>query len=354
MAECELGILDAEQDGTAMQGFKAIKAGVLNSAKLTRQLLTFAHKGPVNPKVLDLNASLTTMHTLFKRLVPQLIELVVKPYTKPLPVLIDSAHLDQLLTNLVVNARDAITEKGKIIISSSEIQFSDMDTLIHPGIMPGKYALLEVGDSGCGMSAEVQEHIFEPFFTTKPADKGTGLGLSTVFGIMQQCKGNIKVYSEPGQGTVVKLFLPLSSCDPESAPATERSRPGGSGKLIILVDDDQAIARNGERQLSTLGYEAWVFDSPLQAYEILRQTEREPELLITDIVMPGMSGTELYKKLSTHFPTLRALFVSGYPAELLPEGSGEILLTKPYTLEQLALAIENRISAPPAEGGFQQ
>jgi CheY-like chemotaxis protein len=208
---------------------------------------------------------------------------------------------------------------------------------------PGAYALLEVGDSGCGMSAEVKEHIFEPFFTTKAADKGTGLGLSTVFGIMQQCKGSIKVYSEPGQGTVFKLYLPLSNSNPESTPVEAAGRPVGSGELIILVDDDPAIAHSGERQLLTLGYEPWVFDNPLQVCEILGRTERQPSLLITDIVMPVMSGVELHRRLSSRFPALRVLYVSGYPAELLPEWGQQNLLPKPYTLEQFASAIESRL-----------
>jgi PAS domain S-box-containing protein len=348
MAECELGILDAQPDSPAVQGFKAIKDGVQNSAKLTRQLLTFAHKGPVNPEVLDLNTSLNSMHTLFRRLVPNLIELVVKPSASPLPVLIDSAHLDQLLTNLVVNARDSIDGPGIIIISSYAIQFSETDAQIQPGLAPGAYALLEVGDSGCGMSAEVKEHIFEPFFTTKTADKGTGLGLSTVFGIMKQCKGAIKVYSEPGQGTVFKLFLPLSSYSPELAPVKTAGSQVGNGELIILVDDDQAIAHSGERQLLKLGYEPWVFDNPLHACEALGRTERKPLLLITDIVMPGMSGIELHSRLSFRFPDLRALYVSGYPAELLPEWGQQNLLSKPFTLDQLALAIENRLQNAPA------
>lgn len=350
MAECELGILDAGPDNPAVQGFKAIKDGVHNSAKLTRQLLTFAHKGPVTPMRLDLNVSLTSMHTLFKRLVPELIELVVKPFASPLPVLIDSAHLDQLLTNLVVNARDAIQGPGRITISSSAIDFSEEDTRIHPGITPGKYALLEVGDSGCGMSPEIKEHIFEPFFTTKPADKGTGLGLSTVFGIMQQCKGAIKVYSEPGQGSVFKLFLPLSGSGPEALTETDKAVSQGKGELVVLVDDDRGIARGSERQLLALGYEPWVFDNPLQACSTLEQTERQPALLITDLVMPGMSGIELHKKLTTRFPSLRTLFVSGYPAELLPEGGGQVLLSKPYTLDQLAAAMKGLMGEATAGG----
>ncbi len=349
MAECELGIMDAEPDSPAVQGFKAIKDGVQNSAKLTRQLLTFAHKGPVNPKMLDLNASMTSMHALFKRLVPEQIELIVRPYTNTLPVLIDNAHLDQLFTNLVVNARDAISGPGKITIASSTIHFSEEDVLIHPGIAPGDYAQLEVGDSGCGMSPEVIEHIFEPFFTTKPSDKGTGLGLSTVFGIMQQCRGAIKVYSEPGHGTVFKLFLPLSDSGTEPSAVKAVSRKVGRGELIVLVDDDRAIARGGERQLRTLGYEPWVFDNPLRACETLERTIRQPALLVTDLVMPGMSGIELHKRLTARFPSLRTLYVSGYPAELLPEGRGQVLLSKPYTLNQLAAAIERLMGDVPTE-----
>jgi len=298
--------------------------------------------------MLDLNASLTSMHTLFRRLVPERIQLVVRPFDHPLMVLIDSAHLDQLLTNLVVNARDAIQEAGTITICSSAIQLSEEDTQIHTGIAPGKYAVLEVGDSGCGMSPEVIEHIFEPFFTTKPADKGTGLGLSTVFGIMQQCKGSIKVYSEPGQGTVFKLFLPISDNSLESPEGIAKGRPAGKGELVVMVDDDPGIARGGERQLKSLGYEPWVFDNPLQACSILEQTERQPALLITDLVMPGMSGIELHKRLTARFPSLRTLFVSGYPAELLPEEDGQLLLSKPYTLDQLASAMAGLMDDAPA------
>jgi PAS domain S-box-containing protein len=339
LAECELGLLDAEPGGEVARSFNAVREAVHSSARLTRQLLTFARKGPSDPARIDLNESLASTYALLKRLLPEAIELVMSPAVEPLIVVIDPSHLDQVLTNLVVNARDAITDGGKIVVAARPIRLGAEDVQAHPELGPGEYALLEVADTGCGMAPEVVEHIFEPFYTTKPPDKGTGLGLSTVFGIVKQCGGSIQVYSEPGRGSSMKLFFPKA--EGAVGPKAESAGPrrGGRGELIALVDDDPRISSGGERQLRALGYEVLAYDDPLRALEELSQMEGPPAALISDLVMPRMSGVELARRLGERFPGLPTLFVSGYPADLLPENYARPPLVKPFTTERLAEAL---------------
>jgi len=346
LAECELGMMDAEAGGTgggeAAHSFQAIKEGVMRSAMLTKQLLTFARKGMSDPKPLELNAALSSMHKLLRRLVPETISLVLKPCAAPLRVFVDDSQLDQLLTNLVVNARDAIAGSGSIIIETESIRFSQEDADIHASFVPGDYALLTVSDTGCGMDDALRERIFEPFFTTKPSGKGTGLGLSTVFGIMQQSKGFIQVYSEPGRGSSFKAYFPLSTAIAPLAESEAKEAMRGTGELVVLVDDDAQLASIGERQLRTLGYEPWVFTDSKEACATLEGSAREPAVLVSDLVMPGLSGVELEERLKKRFPAMRSLFVSGYSADLLPVVEDRrSLLSKPYTLERLAMALHS-------------
>ncbi len=339
LAECELGLLDAEPGGEVARSFSAVREAVRSSARLTRQLLTFARKGPSDPARIDLNESLASTHALLKRLLPEAIELVMSPAAEPLIVVIDPAHLDQVLTNLVVNARDAIADGGKIVVAVRPVRLGAEDVQAHPDLRPGEYALLEVADTGCGMSPAVVEHIFEPFYTTKPPDKGTGLGLSTVFGIVKQCGGSIQVYSEPGRGSSMKLYFPKAegSAVPKAEGAGPRRR--GRGELIALVDDDPRISSGGERQLRALGYEVLAYADPIRALEELSRMDEPPAALISDLVMPRMSGVELARRLGERFPGLRTLFVSGYPADLLPDSYGRPPLAKPFTTDRLAEAL---------------
>ncbi len=353
LAECELGMIDAEAggtgDGSAVQSFQAIKEGVMRSAMLTKQLLTFARKGLSDPKPLDLNAALASMYKLLRRLVPETIRLVLKPCATPLWVFVDDSQLDQLLTNLVVNARDAIEAMGSILVETESIRFSQEDADIHPSFLPGDYALLTVSDTGCGMDDALRERIFEPFFTTKPSGKGTGLGLSTVFGIMQQSKGFIQVYSEPGRGSSFKAYFPLSAAAAAAGDRGARAAMRGKGELVVLVDDDEQLALMGERQLRTLGYEPWVFTDSKEALATLEASEREPAVLVSDLVMPGVSGVELEAGLRKRYPAMRSLFVSGYSADLLPVAEERrSMLSKPYTLERLAIALHSLLN-PGAE-----
>ncbi len=346
LAECELGMMDAEAGGrtgeSAVQSFQAIKEGVMRSAMLTKQLLTFARKGLSDPKLLDLNAALSSMHKLLRRLVPETISLILRPCAVPLRVFVDDSQLDQLLTNLVVNARDAIEGSGSIIVETESIRFSPDDAEIHPSFVPGDYALLTVSDTGCGMDEALQERIFEPFFTTKPSGKGTGLGLSTVFGIMQQSKGFIQVYSEPGRGSSFKAYFPLSTAALPLGNGEAKAAMRGRGELVVLVDDDEQLAYIGERQLRSLGYEPWVFTDSMEACATLEASSREPAALVSDLVMPGLSGVELEERLKKRFPAMRSLFVSGYSADLLPAAEDRrSLLSKPYTLERLAVALHS-------------
>jgi PAS domain S-box-containing protein len=314
------------------------------SAELTRQLLAFARKQTVDPRVLDLNETIAGLIAMVRRLIGEDIDLAWRPGRSPGAVKIDPSQVDQLLMNLCVNARDAIVDTGKITIETGAKAFDEQYCAEHAGFIPGEYALLAVSDNGCGMDAEVIAHLFEPFFTTKATGQGTGLGLATVYGIVKQNNGFISVYSEPGQGTTFKVYLPRHEFSPAAARKDEPVLQALAGQgTILLVEDEPMLLEMATTMLELLGFTVLSAPSPDEAMERIKQHGGGVDLLVTDVVMPGMNGRELARHLQTLHPNLQCLYMSGYTANVIAHhgvlDQGVHFIPKPFTVRDLARKI---------------
>jgi PAS domain S-box-containing protein len=319
------------------------KAGE-RSADLTRQLLAFARKQTVAPKVIDLNKTVAGMLNMLQRLIGEDIDMAWIPGEKMWPVKIDPAQIDQVLANLCVNARDAIADVGKVTIETGNIVFDEEYCKEHAGFVPGEYTLLTVSDNGCGMNAETLENIFEPFFTTKESDKGTGLGLATVYGVVKQNNGFINVYSEPGQGTTFRIYLPRHRTKEVRWPDKEAIRPAARGhETILLVEDEPAILRMTTMMLERTGYTVLAAGTPGEAIALAREHAGDIHLLMTDVVMPEMNGRDLAKNLLSLYPNLKLLFMSGYTANVIAHhgvlDEGVQFIQKPFSKTDLGVKV---------------
>ena len=318
-----------------------IQNAARRSADLTRQLLAFARKQTVLPKVLDLNNTVDRMLNMLERLIGEDINLVWLPCKKLWPVKIDPSQIDQILANLCVNARDAVAGVGKLTIETGICTFDESYCAVHKGFAPGEYVFLAVSDNGSGMDAETQENIFEPFFTTKGMDKGTGLGLATVYGIVKQNNGFINVYSEPGQGTSFKIYLPRHAGKIDQIQQKNPKEPIPLGnETILLVEDEPAILNLTTMMLQRLGYIVLAASTPGEAIRLARDHMDKIDLLMTDVVMPDMNGRDLAKNLLSLYPKLKRLFMSGYTANVIAHhgvlDEGVRFLQKPFSKKDLA------------------
>jgi len=319
---------------------QVVKAGN-QSVDIVRQLLAFARKQTISPKVLDLNETVEGMLKMLRRLIGEDIDLAWQPDTHLWPVNMDPAQIDQVLANLCVNARDAISGVGRVTIETENVVLSEDYCDGHAGFVPGAYVRLAVSDDGCGMDGETLANAFEPFFTTKGEGRGTGLGLSTVYGIAKQNNGFVNVYSEPGKGTSVKVYLPrhVGEAEPgrETAPA---DIPRGRGETVLVVEDEASVLHLVGRILEKLGYAVLVSANPTDALNTARKHEGEIQLLITDVVLPGMSGRDLAGAIMQIRTDIRVLFMSGYTANVIAHHGvleeGVAFIEKPFTFEKLA------------------
>jgi len=340
----EMALAKVDPKDTLHRDLLEINKAAVRSADITRQLLAFARKQAIDPVSLDLNVAVESVLKMLRRLIGEEIKLVWLPETNLWPVKMDPSQVDQLLANLCVNASDAIDGVGRISIETGKASFDDQYCADHPGFSPGEYVLLSVSDDGCGMDGNTVLKIFDPFFTTKSVGKGTGLGLAMVYGIVQQNKGFINVYSEPGKGTTFKIYL---SRDPEQE--TEISGeiavevPGGHGELILVVEDEASILKFTERILADLGYTLLTAENPNRALQLVKDHPSEIRLLITDVVMPEMNGMELYQQLHEIGPEMKALFMSGYTADVIIHrgvlDKGVNFIQKPFSMRDLATKV---------------
>ncbi len=310
------------------------------SADLTRQLLAFARKQTIAPKVLDLNDTVEGMLKMLRRLIGEDIDLVWKPDTLLWPVRVDPAQVDQVLANLCVNARDAIFGIGKVTIETNNVVFDQAYCATHAEVTPGQYVMLAVSDDGCGMDKETLENLFEPFFTTKEVGEGTGLGLAMIYGIVKQNDGFINVYSEPGQGTTFKLYLPRSiETDEVIGESASRTIQKGN-ETILLVEDEESILRLGKAILEKFGYNVLAASKPGQAISMVEQYEGPIHLLVTDVVMPEMNGKELKARTAKLRPDIKVLFMSGYTGNVIVHHGiledDVHFLQKPFSVDSLA------------------
>ena len=314
------------------------KAG-RRSAELTNQLLAFARKQTVAPKVLDLNQTVASMLKMLQRLIGEDIDLAWLPNTSLWSVKADPSQIDQILANLCVNARDAIADTGKVTIETGNKVFDEDYCSRHAGYVPGDYVRLAVSDDGCGMDKETQLHLFEPFFTTKPVGQGTGLGLATVYGIVKQNNGFLNLYSEPGHGTTFRIYLPRH-VDAAVAVEEGQEKPATRGsETILVVEDEPAILSLTKTMLERLGYQVLAASTPVEAIRMAAEYSGQIHLLMTDVVMPEMNGRDLASKLSSTFPHLKKLYMSGYTANVIAHhgvlDEGVLFIQKPFSKNDL-------------------
>ena len=333
---------------------ETLKAGE-RAATLIRQLLTFSSKQSLDPKVLSLNTAVTSLESLLRRLIGEDIQLVSKLDPTNGRLRADQAQLEQILVNLVVNARDAMPKGGTLTIETAQVELTRSPVYHLTPLPPGPYVRLAVSDTGCGMDRKTQSHIFEPFFTTKGEGKGSGLGLSTVFGIVTQCGGAIDVTSRVGHGTRFDLYFPSVESDIlTTAPTQPLGQPQRGTETILLVEDEPSVRTLVRDELRKLGYRVVEAKNGIEACLLATQQAGSLQLLLTDVVMPGMGGRELAQHLSVIKPDLRTLFMSGYMDDIgIMAGQEEGMssfLQKPFTPEVLARAVRNLLDASTPSG----
>ena len=328
---------------------ETLRAGE-RAAMLIRQLLTFSRKQSLDPKILSLNTAVTSLESLLRRLIGEDIQLVSKLDSTNGRLRADQAQLEQVLVNLIVNARDAMPKGGMLTIETAQVELTRSPVYHITPLLPGPYVRLSVGDTGCGMDCQTQSHIFEPFFTTKGEGKGSGLGLSTVFGIVTQCGGAIDVTSRVGHGTRFDLYFPSIESDIlTTAPTQSLGQPQRGTETILLVEDEPSVRMLVRDELRKLGYRVIEAKNGVEACLLATQQAGSLQLLLTDVVMPGMGGRELAQHLSVIKPDLRILFISGYMDDVgIMAGQEEGMssfLQKPFTPEVLARAVRTLLDA---------
>jgi len=359
LGRAELALADLASDDPLQAELQEIQKAALRSADLTRQLLVFARKQAVNPIVLNLNDAVESMLKMLRRLIGEDIALAWMPGAGTWNVKIDPSQIDQVLTNLCVNARDAIVGVGKVVIETANAVFDESYCSSHPGFVAGEFVVLSVSDDGCGMDAGTQAHLFEPFFTTKGVGQGTGLGLATVYGIVRQNAGFINVYSELGKGTTFRIYFPrhVEQAEQVGVRGTSGERAVGGGETVLLVEDEPGMLIMCRDLLEKLGYGVLGADTPQKALRLAEEQDIDIRLLITDIVMPEMSGPDLIRRLQVRHPDLRCLFMSGYTANMVTHRGllekGYHFIQKPFTINDLAVKVRHALDQP-ANGSEQE
>lgn len=335
-------ILRSLREGDPLRrDIEQIRKAAERSAELTRQLLAFSRRQVFELKVVNLNSIIKNMEDMLRRLIGEDIALQTILPEGLWNVKVDPGQIEQVIMNLVVNARDAMPNGGTLTIDTTNVVLDEEYASRHVGVQPGEYVMLAVSDTGCGMTEEVKSHLFEPFFTTKEKGKGTGLGLSTVYGIVKQSGGNIWVYSEPGRGTTFKIYLPRSLEKPDVVKTRKAFDKLDTGTETILVVEDEPMLRGLARRILELaGYRVLEASNAQEALAVFEKNAQAVDLVITDVVMPGMSGKELAKRLEQMAPGLKVLFTSGYTENAIVNHGvlepGVDFIQKPFTPSALA------------------
>jgi len=341
LGHTEMALEDIDPESSVVYNLNEIKEAAVHSAQLTQQLLGFARKQAVTPKVIDLNDTIRSMLNMLKRLIGENIALSFRAGKDLKTVKIDPVQIDQILANLCVNAKDAISELGSVSIETKNIVLDSSYCLNHIGFIAGEFVQIAVSDNGCGMDAKTLNSIFEPFFTTKTQGKGTGLGLATVYGIVKQNHGFINVYSEPGIGSVFTIYLPVQEGELQHRNSETFAKSLCQGKeRILLVEDEVAILNMMKRMLQRMGYSLISTSSPAEAVKMARDSVERIDLLISDIIMPEMNGKDLAERIKRIYPEIRILFMSGYTADVIAHHGileeGVCFIQKPFSRDQLA------------------
>jgi PAS domain S-box-containing protein len=335
-----------------------IQTAAQRASSLTRQLLAFSRKQIMEPKVLNIQAVVAEMEKMLRRLIGEDVDLEIS-YAPDLGLVkADRSQIEQVIMNLAVNARDAMPNGGRLTIETSNVEFDTSRSHLPVVLAPGKYVMLAVTDNGSGMDAETQAHIFEPFFTTKEQGKGTGLGLATVYGVVKQSGGYVWVYSEPGQGTTFKIYLPR--IEEEVTLESRDSRVGSSSvprgsEVVLLVEDEKGVRELAREYLEISGYTVIEAENGHTALELAAMHVGRIHLLMTDIVMPGISGRELADRVASIRPGIKVLYMSGYTEQaVLHQGilqTDAVLLQKPFSLAKLATKLHEILAPQPVQSG---
>jgi two-component system, cell cycle sensor histidine kinase and response regulator CckA len=310
------------------------------AAALTNQLLAFGRRQVLSPRAIHVNELIESVHRFMRRVIGEDVDLVLRLDPEVFPIYADPVQMEQILLNLVLNARDAMPEGGRLTIQTRNVELDESYTSLHDGLNPGGYVQIAVADTGTGMTPEVRERLFEPFFTTKPTGKGSGMGLATVFGIVKQSEGHIAVYSEPGHGSTFKVYLPQSPeivlTDPPDDASSEET---WIAQTVLLVEDDDALRKLTRRMLDDLGYQVFEAANGAEAIELSRQLPHALDILLTDMVMPQLGGRELAQQIQLERPATKVLYMSGYTDDtVLRHGLSDTttaFLSKPFTRKDL-------------------
>jgi len=345
----ELLLLDLPTDSPLRECVHQISDAAARAASLTRQLLAFSRKAIIQPRVLNLNAVLAEMGKMLRQVIGEDITLKTTPASDLWNVKADPTNIDQIIVNLAVNARDAMPRGGKLTLETQNVILDEEYARQHPGAKPGRYVMLAVSDSGVGMDAETMSHVFEPFFTTK-GKEGTGLGLATVYGIVSQHEGHLWCYSEPRIGTTFKVYLPAVDAPVEIRQAPlEEDRVTRGRETVLVVDDEAAIVAMAARMLRERGYSVIAATRGEDALRAVEKSRGPVHLLLTDVVLPGMSGRSLAGELAKTHPEMAVLFTSGYTGNVVAHhgvlDANVAFIQKPYRLEDLLRKVREVLAA---------
>ena len=344
LGNIEMILDDLDPQNPIISNLEEVQKAAERSTNLTRQLLAFARKQTVSPKVIHLNHTIEGMLNMLRRLIGEDIDLSWHPEEALWAVKMDPSQIDQILANLCVNARDSIKDVGKITIKTNNAHFDKECFMDHPEFKPGQYVMITVNDNGCGMDRKTIDNLFEPFFTTKALGKGTGLGLATVYGIVKQNNGFISVISKPNQGATFKLYLPryVEQFKIEMDKAFQANLPKGH-ETILLVEDEESILKLTKMMLERMGYNVMAVSKPHDAIQICKNSKEEIHLLMTDVVMPLMNGRDLAETISDSCPNIKYLFMSGYTSNVIAHrgilDEGINFITKPFSRQTLSLKL---------------
>jgi two-component system, cell cycle sensor histidine kinase and response regulator CckA len=357
----ELVINSLDPTNPIREDVKEIKAAAERASGLTRQLLAFSRKQVLQPKVIDLNALVSNMVKMLRRMISEGIELNTLWADDLGRVKADQGQIEQVMLNLAVNARDAMPNGGKLTIETADVELDQDYADLHLSVVPGSYVMLSVSDTGVGMTPEVRERVLEPFFTTKEKGKGTGLGLSTVYGIVKQSGGNIWIYSEPGQGSTFKIYLPRVEEEVDSMlqSSVVGNKPQQGSETILLVEDEKMVRNLALTILKRQGYNVLEAEDGEMALRIVQKHNGNPiHLVLTDVVMPGMSGHELSDHLKAQCPEMKVIFMSGYTDESIIEKHGLMapginFIQKPFQPDALVRKIRSVLDRPRPRQGQQ-
>ena len=351
LSYCGMTLGELREGDPIRDDIREIQKAGERAAELTKQLLMFSRHQLIERRVLDLTQVLIGMEKMIRRLLGADVEVTFLPAASTGKVIADAGQIEQVVMNLVVNARDAMPRGGKLVLETRNVELDEEYVRTHFGVLPGSYVLLALSDTGVGMSKDIQARVFEPFFTTKEKDKGTGLGLSTVFGIVKQSGGHVWLYSEPGQGTTFKIYLPRTAVQNDEKPSVPPS--GGTGRgseTILLVEDDEQVRTVACSILRRNGYRVLEASNGGEALLSCEQHTATIHLLLTDVILPKVSGRQIAERLATLRPEMKVLFMSGYTDEaILQQGvldSDVAYLQKPITPEKLTRAVREVLNRP--------